>query len=198
MTLFKAAGVLAASVAAAVAIAHMSEAGSKSQRQAPTSAAKRLPTDVSWPTGPVMNQGGVNGCAGFAVAGLVGGTREDAIRIYTLATRIDTFAGEYPAQDTGSSGPASMEAAKRLGYIKSYRWTKSSAKVLSELKRGPLVVGLQWPTKGEAGHAMVLVARHGDVLTLKNSWGAEFGDHGFLDMPVATFKAEFLDAAYVG
>ena len=154
--------------------------------------------DVSWAqAGPVLSQGRLGACTGFAVAGLLGKDGSTAIRIYTVATRIDKIKGEYPAKDTGSTVPAAMEAAKRLGLIRGYGQTASADEALKELTRHPLVVSLTWPFRPER-HALIVLARRGDSVTLKNSWGPGFGDHGLFDMPVDTFKRIFNDAAYVG
>lgn len=47
---------------------------------------------------------------------------QDALSIYSLATRLDPWAGEYPPTDTGSSGLAASKAAKQLHRGGDYRW----------------------------------------------------------------------------
>lgn len=185
MSIFKAAGVLGVSVVVAVTIAH-------------TAASDELGrNDVSWPQrGAILDQGPSNACTGFAVAGLLGGTKADALRIYQKATEIDPFPGAYPTKDTGSTGPDAMEAAKRLGYFHGFKTVTSADRALGALKGRPLVVSLAWPVKG-VNHELVLLGRHGDTLVLKNSWGTGFGNHGLLYLPVPTFKKIFNDGEYV-
>lgn len=48
-------------------------------------------------------------------------TMDDAHRIYSLATKLDPFKGEWPPTDTGSSGLAAAKAAQQLGLGGEYR-----------------------------------------------------------------------------
>src|SRR5882757_6217716 len=83
------------------------------------------PEVVLWDShAPVLDQGKIGSCTGNAVTQLLntdyamkisGRTaylaEADAVSIYTLATDIDQFPGDYPNVDTGSTGSAACEAA---------------------------------------------------------------------------------------
>jgi hypothetical protein len=43
-------------------------------------------------------------------------TESNAVAIYSLATKLDSFAGTYPPTDTGSDGASAAKAAKQLGF----------------------------------------------------------------------------------
>lgn len=70
----------------------------------------------------------------------------DAERIYSNATRLDPWPGEYPPADTGSSGLAACQAAKALGLIDRYEWLfGGTADILAALAVGkPVGVGTWW------------------------------------------------------
>jgi hypothetical protein len=57
---------------------------------------------------------------GNRVAGVVL-NMDDAHKFYHLASTLDPFVGEWPPDDTGSSGIAAAKAAKQLGYGGEYR-----------------------------------------------------------------------------
>lgn len=61
----------------------------------------------------------------------------DAERIYSRATQIDPWAGQWPPEDTGSSGLAACKAAKEQGLIVRYEWLFAGAgQVLATLVGG--------------------------------------------------------------
>jgi hypothetical protein len=69
----------------------------------------------------------------------------DAIKVYTLATDIDAFPGEYPNADTGSAGSAACEAATQLGYLSGYQCVGPTLQeLLDALRKQPLIVGSNW------------------------------------------------------
>lgn len=79
--------------------------------------------------------------AGNRVAGVVLGM-PDAERIYSLATSLDPFPGEYPPEDTGSSGLGACKASKQLGLILRYEWILGGARqVVAALAGGPSTPG---------------------------------------------------------
>ena len=161
----------------------------------PTVAAPvRTAKNVAWPpAGEILNQGAIGACTGFAVAGLLGRRGADGLRIYALATRLDTFPGTYPAQDTGSTLTAALKAARKLGYIHSFTVIGSASTALATLVTRPVAVEL---VSGKQGHALVLLGRHGDTLTLQNSWGPTNGQNGLDTMSVTEFTKQFIDGAY--
>jgi hypothetical protein len=89
----------------------------------------------------------------------------DADRVYSLATSLDPFDGQYPPTDTGSSGLAAAKAAVQLGLSTRYEWYFGIDAVLDGLQDHVLSVGTWWyfgmfekdptglvrPTGGKAG-----------------------------------------------
>src|SRR5580765_8579725 len=84
--------------------------------------------------GPVFDQGYLGSCTGNAMAQRLMAvpfhhtlkralTEQDAIDLYSVATVLDGYPGEYPPDDTGSSGLAVMKAAKKAGLISGYSHT---------------------------------------------------------------------------
>jgi hypothetical protein len=118
-----------------------------------------------------------------------------AMRIYSRATQIDPWAGQYPPDDTGSSCLAAAKATKEFGYISSYRWAFGFDEMLRALMLQPVVVGTVWLNNmfqtdskhfldvsgGVAGgHAYLIVgySRVFKYFTMLNSWGIGWGNRG--------------------
>lgn len=130
-------------------------------------------------------------------------TMADAERLYSRATVIDPWLGEWPPMDTGSSGLAACKAAKEERLIDRYEWLFSgAAQVLSALVGGPgrpgrcVGVGTWWtddmfhpdpktllvtPTGAQAGgHQWTITGwepRY-DAFEALCWWGPKFGDNG--------------------
>jgi hypothetical protein len=125
----------------------------------------------------------------------------DAVRIYSEATRLDRIPGEWPPDDTGSSGLAVCKAAKKEGRISSYAHAFSVHAALWALQAAPVITGVSWyegfdeasgttPVKiaGQVrgGHEFLVVAfapaSSGSyldgIVTAWNSWGPGWGDGG--------------------
>ena len=188
-------GALAVGALAAVVSQHHGTA-EPAEAAAPPAARVAAPGDVSWPVaGKILDQGPFGACDGFAVSGLLGGDDTEAMRIYALATKIDEYPGSFPTKDTGTSAPAAMRAAEKLGLIKGFKTVHSASGALDALLRRPLVVEIKWDSK--SNHTLVLLARSGGTVTFQNSWGASYGHHGLLTIPVSEFKSRFLRATYV-
>lgn len=70
----------------------------------------------------------------------------NALSIYHIATQIDPWDGEYPPDDTGSSGLASAKAAQRLGLAGEYQWLFGGAdEVVQNIIQGRVIsVGTWW------------------------------------------------------
>ncbi|GAA3537190.1 hypothetical protein GCM10022419_016280 [Nonomuraea rosea] len=168
-------------------------------------------TPIRWQRrSPITDQGGIGSCTGHAMAGVIGTDglnrtgrsdvgEELALELYALATRLDIWPGEYPEQDTGSSGTAVVEAAKQLGHIRSYWYTRSLQGALRALQFGPCVVGFPWLTGCEDPRADALVPYTGHSkgghevelvgwepaeqrFVFANSRGPDYGDNGFFRM----------------
>jgi C1A family cysteine protease len=155
--------------------------------------------------GAVLDQGNLGSCTGNAMAQALntkpfkqrGRTfrQEDAVALYSRATQIDPWVGEYPPQDTGSSGLAVAKAAQERGWITGYRWAFGLDEALAALTLSPLLIGTNWyssmffpnsdgyvfPTGfNQGGHEYLLLGL--DVrkqrVTALNSWGSGWGRKG--------------------
>jgi hypothetical protein len=71
---------------------------------------------------------------------------ETAHKLYALATNLDPFKGEWPPDDTGSSGLAAAKAAQKLGLGGEYRHVFNGAdEVVQLIQEGRVVnVGTWW------------------------------------------------------
>src|SRR3954454_7269618 len=78
-------------------------------------------------------------------------TMADAERIYSLATRLDPWDGQWPPTDTGSSGLAACKAAQQLNLGGAYHWalTGGADAVVQQIMEGQTVgVGTWWQGSG--------------------------------------------------
>jgi len=67
--------------------------------------------------------------------------------MYPICTRLDPFPGEFPPDDTGSSGLAACKAAIQLGLGREYRWnfSKRGEDIVQQVVEGRTVgVGTWW------------------------------------------------------
>lgn len=121
-------------------------------------------------------------------------TEDDAERIYSLATTLDPFPGQWPPTDTGSNGASAALAAKKLGYTKLDFGAVDTIEGLQvALQRSSCVVGVDWytgffnPTSCgemqmtgaiEGGHAPQAIAWDAERkrVIIRNSWGPEWGN----------------------
>lgn len=156
--------------------------------------------------GPWLDQGQVGSCTGNMLAQLCNTAphhqlrqkykREvDALAYYTRATQLDSFPGEYPAEDTGSTGLAVCKAGVEVGVIGSYDHAFGLDHAISALQLRPQGWGINWyegmftpdkhgvvtPTGALAGGHEFLVygvdLRH-EWVECGNSWGNSWGLHG--------------------
>lgn len=164
---------------------------------------------------PVLDQGNVGACTGFAETGLIGfdqywsaltpeqqavisgAPNQVGLAIYSKATQIDNIPGNYPPDDTGSSGPAAAKAATALGYVNGYRHAFSLGALNTALQKGPVMVGSNWynsmfepdPTglikidssSGLAGGHEYVCDEYDvdlDSYGFLNSWGTSYGING--------------------
>src|SRR5579862_1268869 len=93
-------------------------------------------TSVLWTRRvPIFDQGNLGSCTGNATVGAVGTdpsfadlsaavqkslSEALAIKVYSNATKLDSYPGNYPPDDTGSDGIDACKAAKALGLISGY------------------------------------------------------------------------------
>lgn len=157
---------------------------------------------------PVLDQGRLGSCCGNALAGWLNVstnqaarhtttdlTEADAVQLYSVATRFDRIPGGYPPDDTGSSGLAVCKAGKMLGYLSAYHHVFGFAAFLSAMQHGPVIVGTDWYDRmftpdpdgvlhvaGDVvgGHEYLIIGcdLENKVVTVLNSWGAEWGVKG--------------------
>lgn len=168
-----------------------------------------------------FNQGQIGSCTGNACVGCLmtepfhqagwDFTEATAVQVYELETTLDDsqIPGVYPPDDTGSTGPWSMMAAEKNGWIRSWKHTRSLHTALGMLMTGPISIGVPWyqsmftPDKDGVlvlnessgvvgGHQLeasgVDVARQ--RIRIPNSWDTTWGLGGYCWMPWS--MAEFL------
>jgi hypothetical protein len=167
----------------------------------------RTPRDVIWPRySQIIDQGELGCCTGAAMTGWLGCTPhcadpaaaaiyglEYAHGLYSLATRLDVIPGQWPDEDTGSTGNAVAKAARQLGEIRSYSWAFTTASLLHALQYGPVIAGVPWYSlmsepdstgrihiggQVEGGHEILIRGLQSEHLLIDNSWGASWGQRG--------------------
>lgn len=67
-----------------------------------------------------------------------------AVRLYHLATTLDEFDGEYPPEDSDSSGLGAAKALRELGLCAGYQHAFTVQAALSALQSGPVMTGTPW------------------------------------------------------
>jgi hypothetical protein len=121
-----------------------------------------------------------------------------AVALYSLATDIDPYPGEYPPTDTGSDGLSVAKALQALGLVTSYTHAFSIDALNSALQAGPVMIGIEWlnsmftpdssgripvdPNSGVAGgHELEVVGvdMTAGLYKLANSWGTGWGESGY-------------------
>lgn len=71
-------------------------------------------------------------------------TEDGAIALYSAATALDSFPGQYPPSDTGSDGTAVGAALKAAGMISGYTHAADGPAARLALTTGPIIVGIKW------------------------------------------------------
>jgi len=171
--------------------------------------------------GHVFDQGSVGSCTGNAVAGACNTEplhrrygrlllERDAVAVYAMATKLDGFPGEWPPDDTGSSGLAACKAAVELGFLTGYQHAFGVDHALQALQLGPVVTGIDWydgfdrpdhhgkvEIAGEVrgGHEVLVVGYHpapsgaplDALVECWNSWGPGWGRFGRFTFTVRTW-----------
>jgi hypothetical protein len=110
---------------------------------------------------PVLNQGDIGACTGFAGAEAVSTrdywgltesifTKDDpnlfGVRLYSEATIIDPWPGSYKPDDTGSDGLSVAKVLKTMGLISGYMHATSVEACLTALAERPVMIGIGWRT----------------------------------------------------
>lgn len=159
---------------------------------------------------PILDQGNLGSCTGNAECGEVGCTpcfealpkgvvldEDYAVKIYSLATKLDPYQGEYPPDDTGSDGLSVCKAAQQLGLISGYVHAMSLNEAKTLIQQGPFIFGTIWttnldspnsdgfvkyPAKGTVRGGHEILCRERDAQKgwwwFDNSWGADWGKNG--------------------
>lgn len=169
---------------------------------------------------PVFDQGSLGSCTGNAAVGCMGtgaffGTVSGLDRVYPFdeggavmcygdATRIDSYPGQYPPDDTGSDGLSVAKALKARGEISGYEHAFSLAQGLQGLMVRPQIVGINWyegmfdpspegivhPTGSLAGGHEPVWDGYDDARGLcwfTNSWSEAWGKAGRFAIPAEEF-----------
>lgn len=103
---------------------------------------------------PPFDQGQLGSCTGNAMAGALmtepyytagrSLTEANAVLLYEQATKLDSVKGSYPPDDTGSTGLAVAKAARKDGYLRSYRHAFGFQHALGALTLAPVIAGVNW------------------------------------------------------
>jgi hypothetical protein len=183
----------------------------------------------------ILDQGQLGSCTGNAGTGALGtepfydaagksvlpapddaaAAEEFAVALYSDATKVDGSPGEYPPDDTGSSGLAICKVLKSRGTIRGYRFARTAHGLLQLLQNGPVLQGMpwyeaffhpdqdgyidsdpNWATSALAGgHEVEAVGVDLDTsnafnstITYANSWGTGWGQEGYFKMRLRTYE----------
>lgn len=183
-----------------------------------------LKTVVHRHYGPVLDQGNLGSCTGNAIAQACNTlpthathtrllVEKDAVNIYAKATVVDEWEGQYPPDDTGSSGLAVCKVAKRLNLITEYQHAFSVESAVLALQERPVITGIGWREGCDVpdddgmvtidgqlrgGHEIVAVGFHIPahaksitecVVEFINSWSKYWGHRGRFFMWVKDWAA---------
>lgn len=156
--------------------------------------------------GGILNQNPLSSCTGNAAVGVLNTKgfhklrsipykEPDAVDLYSLATSLDEFPGQYPPDDNGSSGLGVAKAAQQRGYITEYRHAFSIDDALTSLMNAALITGVNWyegfdnpdshglvKIAGQirGGHEFAVVGYnvYTKMVHAVNSWGPAWGHTG--------------------
>lgn len=174
---------------------------------------------------PIFDQGQLGSCTGNAAVGCLGTGEfwssvlpilknlnitldEDfAVDVYSEATKIDPFPGEYPPEDTGSSGLSVAKVLNDKGLISGYTHALSFDDLLAALQERPVIAGTNFYNNmfnpdangivtvpdGDSlagGHEYILdeVDMGRSLIGATNSWGVGWGLSGRFYLPFDLVK----------
>lgn len=176
----------------------------------------------------VLDQGAIGSCTGNAAEGCVGtaplfaaipGTvparptgsavadEDQAVALYSAATKLDSYDGSYPPDDTGSDGLSVAKAAQKAGLISGYRHATSLDAALKALALQPVIAGINWYDSFDdpAADGLIRIGKRAQVrggheicldeldvekqrVGFTNSWGTGWGVEGRAYMSWSDFK----------
>jgi hypothetical protein len=158
----------------------------------------------------VLDQGDIGSCTGNAPVTALGcgsmyetlataqqaGLNEDlAVRWYENNTKVDTYAGTYPPDDTGSDGLAAGKTGVQFGYVSGYLHALTLDDALTAIVLHPIIVGVDWYEGFDSPSSSGLVQISGSIrgghefclrkidvdnklVWARNSWGLSYGVQG--------------------
>lgn len=172
---------------------------------------------IDWEVnGKILNQGTSNACVGMAFTHMLNSEHFDELRfkitgskdtldeqfayqIYTEATQIDEFVGEFPSEDTGTSALAMCKVFNRKPWISEYQTAHGWEELKKAIQTSPVAIGTYWsagmnipdndnfilPVGQElGGHQTLMVGLNieDEYVTLLSSYGDSYGDKGRVKM----------------
>ena len=198
-------------------------------KRAPVSPVDAALVNVFWPSNLAtpLDQGSLGSCTGNASAQCVSTkpfglqlNENNAVDIYSLATKLDSYPGTYPPTDTGSDGASACKALIQLGYAKSCTNFTGYTDALARVQSQPIIVGMNWlndmftpnscgglsvsgPVEG--GHEIEVVGYDAGNkrVWLQNSWGNSWGvcvsaHCGYFYLGINDLAGSVLDAEFDG
>ena len=169
----------------------------------------------------ILDQGNLGSCTGNA---MIGASATDpiygnlptghmtlneagAVNLYGAATRLDSYPGSYPPDDTGRDGLSVCKAAQNAGLLSGYTHCFDLNTALQALSAGPVLFGINWydsfdnpdpsglvaiPSGAQVRGGHEIVARGLDttsmMIFLDNSWGTSWGNKGSFSMSFGTME----------
>jgi hypothetical protein len=178
---------------------------------------------------PILNQGSLGSCTGNATEGALGCSpffeaippansarpsatdadldEQQAVGLYSAATKLDDYDGAYPPVDTGSDGLSVAKAAQQAGLISVYTLCFSIDGFLDALGKQPVITGVNWYSSFDSpdengivtlprsatvrgGHEFVLTEIDADreLIGADNSWDLTWGLQGRFYIPFAVYE----------
>jgi len=169
---------------------------------------------------PILDQGQLGSCTGNALVGAVGSDPDFAtlsaavqatlnealaVKVYSKATALDPYPGQYPPDDTGSDGIDACKAAQGFGLISGYTHSTDLASMQQAVMERPVIIGINWYdsfdspasdgtvsiTRGaqvRGGHEIEVVGMDPatSMFRMANSWSDGWGDNGYFQFSFAT------------